>query len=38
MIHIMNMGIIEDMPIGRMIVTNLFAFAEYQTGLTVPLD
>ena len=32
-IHIMNMGIIENTPIGRMIVTNLLAFAEFERAM-----
>lgn len=32
-IHIMNMGIIEDTAVGRMIVTNLLAFAEYERAM-----
>ena len=34
-IHIMNMGIIEDTPVGRMIVTNLLAFAEYERAMII---
>lgn len=29
-IHILNMGLIEDTPMGRMIVTMLLAFAEFE--------
>lgn len=29
-IHILNMGLIEDTPMGRLIVTNLLAFAEFE--------
>lgn len=32
-VHIMNMGIIENTPIGRMIVTNLLAFAEFERAM-----
>ena len=32
-IHILNMGIIENTPIGRMIVTNLLAFAEFERAM-----
>lgn len=32
-IHIINMGIIENTPIGRMIVTNLLAFAEFERAM-----
>lgn len=28
-IHIFNMGLIEDTPMGKLIVTNLLAFAEF---------
>ena len=35
-IHILNMGLIEDTPMGRLIVTNLLAFAERtQTGKAI---
>lgn len=29
-IHILNMGLIEDTPMGRLVVTNLLAFAEFE--------
>ena len=29
-IHILNMGLIENTPMGRLIVTNLLAFAEFE--------
>ena len=29
-VHIMNMGLVEDTPMGRLIVTNLLAFAEFE--------
>lgn len=29
-VHILNMGLIEDTPMGRLIVTNLLAFAEFE--------
>ena len=32
-IHILNMGLIEDTPIGRMIVTNLLAYAEFERAM-----
>ena len=32
-IHILNMGIIEDTPMGKMIVTNLLAFAEFERAM-----
>lgn len=34
-IHIMNMGLIEDTPMGRLIVTNLFAFAEFERSMII---
>lgn len=34
-IHILNMGLIEDTPIGKMIVTNLLAFAEFERAMIV---
>lgn len=32
-VHILNMGLIEDTPMGRLIVTNLLAFAEFERAL-----
>lgn len=32
-IHILNMGLIENTPIGRMIVTNLLAYAEFERAM-----
>lgn len=32
-VHILNMGLIEDSPMGRLIVTNLFAFAEFERAM-----
>jgi len=32
-IHILNMGLIEDSPMGRLIVTNLLAFAEFERSM-----
>lgn len=32
-VHILNMGLIEDTPIGRMIVTNLLAYAEFERAM-----
>lgn len=32
-IHILNMGLIENTPMGRMIVTNLLAFAEFERSM-----
>lgn len=34
-IHIMNMGLIEDTPMGRLIVTNLLAFAEFERAMII---
>lgn len=34
-IHILNMGLIEDTPMGKLIVTNLLAFAEFERSLIV---
>ena len=34
-IHILNMGLIEDTPMGKLIVTNLLAFAEFFQICTV---
>jgi DNA invertase Pin-like site-specific DNA recombinase len=34
-VHIMNMGLIEDTPMGRLIVTNLLAFAEFERSMIV---
>ncbi|MED1745763.1 recombinase family protein [Brevibacillus borstelensis] len=32
-IHILNMGLIEDTPMGRLITTNLLAFAEFERAM-----
>ncbi len=32
-VHILNMGIIEDTPMGRMISTSLLAFAEFERAM-----
>lgn len=32
-VHILNMGLIEDTPMGRLIVTNLLAFAEFERAV-----
>ena len=32
-IHILNMGLIEDTPMGRLIITNLLAFAEFERSM-----
>lgn len=34
-IHILNMGLIEDNPMGRLIVTNLLAFAEFERAMII---
>lgn len=34
-IHILNMGLIEDSPMGQLIVTNLLAFAEFERAMIV---
>lgn len=34
-IHILNMGLIENTPIGRLIVTNLLAFAEFERAMII---
>ena len=34
-IHILNMGLIEDTPMGRLIVTNLLAFAEFERDMII---
>ncbi len=34
-IHILNMGLIENTPMGRLIVTNLLAFAEFERAMIV---
>lgn len=34
-IHIMNMGVIEDTVMGRLIVTNLLAFAEFERAMII---
>lgn len=34
-IHIMNMGVIEDSVMGRLIVTNLLAFAEFERAMII---
>ena len=32
-IHILNMGIIEDTPVGRLILTTFLAFAEFERDI-----
>lgn len=34
-IHILNMGLIEHTPMGRLIVTNLLAFAEFERAVII---
>ena len=34
-IHILNMGLIEDTPMGRLIITNLLAFAEFERSMII---
>ncbi len=34
-IHILNMGLIEDTPMGNLIITNLLAFAEFERAMIV---
>lgn len=34
-IHILNMGMIEDTPMGRMIATNLLAFSEFERSMII---
>lgn len=34
-IHILNMGLIEDTPMGKLIVTQLLAFADFERSLIV---
>ncbi len=34
-IHILNMGLIEDTPMGRLITTNLLAFAEFERAMII---
>lgn len=32
-IYILNMGLVEDTPVGKMLLTNLFAFAEFKRAM-----
>lgn len=32
-VHVLNMGLIEDSPMGRLIATNLLAFAEFERAM-----
>lgn len=34
-IHILNMGLIEDTPMGRLIITNLLAFSEFERAMII---
>ncbi len=34
-IHILNIGLIEDTPMGRLISTNLLAFAEFERAMII---
>lgn len=34
-LHILNMGLIENTPMGRLIVTNLLAFAEFERAMII---
>ena len=34
-IHILNMGLIEDTPMGELIITNLLAFAQFERAMIV---
>ncbi len=34
-IHILNMGLIEDTPMGQLIITNLLAFAEFERAMII---
>lgn len=34
-VHILNMGLIEDSPMGNLIVTNLLAFAEFERAMII---
>lgn len=34
-IHILNMGLIEDNPMGKLIITNLLAFAEFERSMII---
>jgi DNA invertase Pin-like site-specific DNA recombinase len=35
LIHIINMGLIEDTPMGKMIITNLLAYSEFERSLII---
>lgn len=34
-IHILNMGLIENTPMGKLIITNLLAFAEFERSMII---
>lgn len=34
-IHILNMGLVEDTPVGKMLLTNLFTFAEFERAMII---
>lgn len=34
-IHILNMGLIENTPMGKLIITNLLAFAEFERAMII---
>ena len=34
-IHILNMGLLENTPVGKLIVTNLLAFAEFERAMII---
>lgn len=34
-IHILNMGLIEDTPMGKLIITNILAFAEFERSMII---
>lgn len=34
-VHILNMGLIEDTPMGQLIITNLLAFAEFERAMII---
>ena len=37
-VHILNMGVIDNSPMGRLMVTMLLAFAEFERSLMVDAD
>ncbi len=34
-VHALNYGLVENTPVGRMILTNLFAYAEFERGMII---